>query len=121
MGSHGWLPQWWLERHRDSAFVFIPSNRFRGSSIDAPKLVADSIKGILAPERARTRNADDKWRRHIQSDAFKAAAQGKMIIVVDGLNETPVADWLTILVDVWDQSRSLRRASRRHLPTIVLD
>jgi hypothetical protein len=103
VGKSWLVAQWWTMRHRDLAFVFIPSNRFRGGDVDVAKLLMESFKALLDPDR-RKRDADDRWRARIESERFQNAAAGKIIIVVDGLNEAPLAAWGPILADLWREA-----------------
>ena len=100
-----WLvAQWWLTRQRNRLLLFVPSSCFRGYATDDVTAVAsildERLMEVLNPPD-RLLSGDQDRRRRMNSERFRLAAQNRMLIVLDGLNETPDADWPRILEAVW--------------------
>jgi hypothetical protein len=94
-----WLvAQWWLTRHPETLLVFLPGPRFRGAETDATRILTDALL-LLEPGRAR--DSENAKRQSLESDDFAAAAQGHVLIVVDGLNEAPDTNWQLVVEALW--------------------
>ena len=93
------VAQWWLTRCPDDLVLFLPGPGFRRSETDAARIIEEALAKLIEPDRKR--GDGEAWRQIITTAEFAAAAQGRVVIVVDGLNEAPDANWQIAIEAMW--------------------
>ena len=93
------VAQWWLKRCSEDLVLFLPGPDFRGVETNVTPIMEEALAKLIEPSRSD--GVGEDWRRRVATDEFAAAAQGRVVIVVDGLNEAPDANWQIAIEAVW--------------------
>lgn len=104
VGKSWLVAQWWLSHRMESPFVFLPSRLFRGGEVDAVSILMEAMAALIDPRRMTAPHAKERWIRRFRRERPKGDTTNDLLILVDGVNEAPGANWRKILEDLWHQA-----------------
>ena len=102
VGKSWLVVDWWRRRfHDQKILLFISSADMRRGAARVAELLSTSCVELLAHRRIPTPEARARWQRRLNNPRFWRKARGRVLVVLDGLNEAPDLDWPSILGDAW--------------------
>lgn len=102
LGNEGngktWLAAAWCRRQVDRVLVFVSSIRDRNRPSD-DNLLPTYCMDLVSRERIAS--SARAWRAWFSRERFRSQATGRLIVVVDGVNEAPLIYWPGLLGQLW--------------------